>query len=284
MADAIISRGNTSVTIPLLEEPQTLTVGRDIGKPNLKTFAVGREDPVIMDSLSATDNWTITGLLSGANAYSDAKTLAEDIIKPRFSSALELDLSSLPSKSKYDVVPATGSALALSYRPGERNLVGVQLSLAGVDEAIGGPQQSQTYPSPDNGQGVKIDLSGTSVTLTSDLTVKRTVGRPDVKLQPNPSSLPIGVDRNKPATDTFEISGRLTGNSAESNAQTLEEDILRKDLGSGGLTLHFQSGLFGLDAYPVAPTGSQAGRTTFSTAQTGEVNVPKLNLRVISAR
>jgi hypothetical protein len=84
--------------------------------------------------------------------------------------------------------------------------------------------------------------------------------------------------------DRFEISGRLTDSNAESDAQTLEGTLARKQLGSGGMNLHFQSNLFNLDKYPVTVDGSAAVRTTFSTAQTGEVNVPTLNLRVVDSR
>lgn len=282
-ANATLSRGGTSVDIPLIEDPNTLVMARDIGKPTQKIRDVGREDPVIMDSLNANDNWTIAGILHGSNAYSDAKTLAETIIKPRLSSALTLDLSDLPNKSSYSVVPTLESSLRLTYVPGIRKLVGVQLSLATVDSVANtsSDQNSQSYSSPDSGSGIKLARSSNSVTLTNNLEVTRTVGRPGITLNPNPATLPIAIDQNRPATDRFEISGDLTSSSAESNATTLEEDVLRQQLGSGDLTLHFLDNLFSLDAYPVTPDGSGAGRTTFQSGQIGQVGVPSLKLRVI---
>lgn len=282
-ANAAVSRGSTSVTIPLLGEAGNLSVARDVGKPTAREQSVGREDPRTHDYFSAGDAWTVAGVLHGSTAYADAKTLAEDLIKPRATTGtpLQLDLSDLPSRGTYDVAPTSASALTLTYAPGEKDLVGVQLSVSVVASTFGGSQTDTSSSTPDSGDGIKLDRSGTSITLSNDLEVVRKVGRPNSELSRQPDTLPRLVDQNDPAADVFEISGALTGSSAESNAQTLEERIVRDRLGTDTLTLHFQGSLFTLDAYTVVPTGSQSVRTVFNTAETGMVRVPTLALRVV---
>lgn len=282
MANATLSRGGTSVDIPLLSDGNTLAVARDIGKPTVEYHDVGREDPLPADHLNAGDAFTFVGLLHGSNAYSDAKTLV-DLIKQRAvtGSPLQLDLSELPNKGTFDVAPITSSALSLAYVPGRKQIVGVQATLSAVEETFGGSQNEQTHATPDSGSGIKLTDGSNPVTITSDLEVVRKVGRPEGKPNPRPADLPTYIDMNDPASDVFEISGELTGANAEANATTLEETLIRSRKGQGSLTLHFQSSLFGLDAYNVMPEGSQALRTVFSAGTKGVVSVPKLALRVV---
>lgn len=282
MVDAVLSRGSTSVTIPLLEEEGNLLVARDVGKPTLNVNDVGREDPRTQDNMNAGDAFTFTGLLAGASAFSDAKTLAEDLIKPRATTGtpLQLDLSALPNRGTYDVAPTTQSACQLTYSAGEVNMVAVQCTLNVVSNTIGGDQTSRSTLSPDSGTGIKLDRGGTSVAMTNDLTVVRNVGRPNAELRPIPGDLPWLMDTRDPAVDEFEISGTFL-NSAESNSNTLEEDIVRARLGQSSLRLHFLGNEYGLDAYDVVPTGSQAVRTLFRSSETGVVPVPTMKLRVV---
>lgn len=285
MADAILTRDNgTSVTIPILEAGGTLAVARDIGKPNLQEEELGREDVFTQDQLSAGDAFTVTGRLRGSNAYADAKTLAEDIIKPQLPSGgpTTLDLSGLPSRSTYSVAPASKSACRLTYPVGEKDRVDVQLTLNVIDSVSSDDSQAgQSYPSPDAGDGVKLDRSGTSVTLRVDDEVQRTVGRPGIDLTPAATELPVAFDNNQPAVDEFELSGELVSDTAESDAQTLEESIIRPRLYSDTLDLHFLGSRYTLDAYPVAPVGSQAVRTVSRAGETGIIGVPALTLRVV---
>lgn len=283
MANATLSRGGTSVDIPLLTDGNSLAAARDVGKPTVNYHDVGREDPLPADHLNAGDAFTFVGILHGPNAYSESKTLAESLIKPRATTGtpLQLDLSDLPNKSTYDVAPVTSSALTLAYVPGRVDMVGVQATLNAVDTTVGGSQNAQTHSTPDAGDGIKLTDGTNSVTLTNDLEVVRKVGRPNGKLNPRPADLPTYIDENDPASDVFEISGELTGPNAESDAQTVEETLVRTRQGSDSLTLHFQSSLFGLDAYNVMPEGSQSVRTVFNTGVTGVVSIPKLALKVV---
>lgn len=284
MADAVLSRGGTTVTTPLLQSGGSLAVARTVGKPTLREAAVGNEEPRAQDYKNAADTWTIAGLLHGPSAYSDAQSLAEDLIKPRATTGtpLQLDLSDLPNRGTYDVAPSTSNAAVLTYVPGGKELVGVQLSLSVVQETNGGSQDSQTHASPDTGTGVKLERGGSSITIQSDLEVKRKVGRPNADLHPRPDDLPVLIDKNAPASDVFEISGDFTSTSAESDALTLEETITRARLGDETITLHFLDDLFGLSAYTTVPAGTGAVRTVFETGVTGVVSVPTLNLRVVN--
>ena len=286
MAVATLSRGSTSVDIPLLADGDTLLVARDVGKPTLQYHDVGREDPLPRDNLSAGDAFTFTGLLHESNAHTNAKTLAESLVKQRAESAtpLQLDLSDLPNKSTYDVAPLTSSALTLAYVPGRTSMVGVQATLNVVDTTLGGSQTTQTNASPDSGSGIKLTDGTSSVSLFDDLEVVRKVGRPTGETPPRPADLPTYIDQNDPASDVFEISGSLIGSNAYSDAVTLEETLVRSRQGQRSLTLHFQSGLFGLDAYDVMPEGSQAVRTVLKAGYTNEVSVPKLALRVVDTQ
>lgn len=284
MVDAVLSRGATSVSIPILGEGGDLAIARDVGKPTAEEYPVGQTSPHVEDNKNASDAWTVTGLLEGPTAYADARTIAEDIIKPRVESGtpIQLDLSALPNRGTYKVAAHTASAATLTYTPGRRQLVGVQLSLSVISDAFGGTQPSVADQSPDAGDGIKLDRNGTSVTLAVDQTLTRKVGRPESQLHEQPADLPRLIDKNAPASDIFELDGALVDGNATANAQTLEETIVRGRLGDDPLTLHFLDNLYGLGAYNVVPNGSQALRTTTDVGETGVVRVPKLALKTVS--
>jgi len=130
--------------------------------------------------------------------------------------------------------------------------------------------------------GITLARGGVSVTLRSDLNINRSAGRPNAELQPQPSTdRPKYIDKVRPASDTFEISGTFLTGTPEADAQTLAEDILLPPLGRSALTLTFENGLYGLGSYSVAPTGAQAGRVAWSAGETGIVSVSALSLRVV---
>jgi hypothetical protein len=279
---ATLSRNGTSVDIDLVGEGGDLSVARDLGKPNLDVNAVGAENPIHQDYQNAQDVWTVIGFLIGSNAYSDARTLAEDIIKPRLSSALTLDLSDLPERSTYDVVPAGQSACTLTYVPGTVDIVGVQCSLPVVSTVQGGTQNSTAPGSPGSGDGIKLTRTddSTSVTLSRKLTLTREVGRPELQLNPTNGELPIAIDENAPAADTWQLSGALVS-SATATASTLEADLLRPRLGDAAITLEFLGNQWGLQKYQTIPTGTQSLRTALSAGANGVVDVPTLELQSV---
>lgn len=128
--------------------------------------------------------------------------------------------------------------------------------------------------------GITLTRGTASITLTSDLDMERQVGRPNSELRPQPSDLPKYIDKNRSASDVFEITGEFTSSTAESDATTLSEQIIRPPLGRGSITLDF-SGLYGLQSYTVFPVGSQAGRVSYSAGEKGVVRVDALSLRVV---
>lgn len=280
---ATLTRNGTSVDLDLIGEGRDLVLARDVGKPTSQTHTTGAENPRYQDYQNAQDTFVLTAFLVGSGAYSDAKTLAEDIIKPRLSSALTLDLSALPSRSTYSVVPAPNSACTLSYVPGTVNIVGVQLSLPVVDRVQGGTQTAAGSSSPASGSGVRLTRSddGTSITLSRDLTLTRTVSRPSLELNPTNSELPIAIDQNEPAQDNWELSGDLVSSSANSDANTFEEDLIRPRLGDATIELEFLGNQWNLDKYTTAPTESRAIRTSLSAGQKGVMSVPTIQLQTV---
>lgn len=138
MATATVSRGTTSVTFDLYEEGGNLLVARDVGKPTADTQPVGREDPRSSDHKSAIDAFTVVGQLVGSSAYADAQTLAESLVKPYSDgTALELDLSAIPSLGIYEVAVSSDRALQLGYEPGKVDWVSLQLSVTVVGSTVG---------------------------------------------------------------------------------------------------------------------------------------------------
>lgn len=128
---------------------------------------------------------------------------------------------------------------------------------------------------------ITLSRGGTSITLTDGLSVQRSVGRPQSELRPRPGPLPNYTDKQRPASDIWEISGEFTTSTAGEDVRTLQEDILRPPLGRGTLTLTFDNSLFGLGSYDVFPAGSQAGRISYAAGETGYVTVEKITLQVV---
>jgi len=130
--------------------------------------------------------------------------------------------------------------------------------------------------------GIKLDRNGTSITLRTNLAVQRAAGRPNAELQETAAEdRPKYIDKVRPASDVFTISGVFFTGTPEADAKTLIEDILLPPLGRSGLTLTFENGLFGLGSFTVAPSGTQAGRVAYSAGETGVVSVANLELRVV---
>jgi hypothetical protein len=139
MVDGTISRGNTSVTFRLWQEGGNIVIGRDIGKPQGKFKTVSRQAPRSNDFLSSSDRFTVLGVLTGSNAYADAKTLAEDLVIPHSGGTpLQLDLTAVTGiNTVYDIGVPSGNALQLEYRPGRRDRVDLQLSVPVVSATVG---------------------------------------------------------------------------------------------------------------------------------------------------
>lgn len=129
---------------------------------------------------------------------------------------------------------------------------------------------------------ITLTRNGTSITLTDALDMSRQVGRPEAEVRGKPGELPNYIDKQRSASDVFELSGEFTSSNARSDATTLVEDIIRPPLGRGSLTLDF-GGTWGLQSYSVFPPGSQAARVSVQAGEgVNRVHVNKLTLRVVN--
>lgn len=134
---ATLSRGGTSVTFDVIGEGGTPVVIWDVGKPNASEQRSGRENPRSQDFWSGLRQVAVRGEMDRSSAYSDAKTMAEQLIKPYSGGTpLELDLSQLQNHGVYEVAPLQ-NALVLQYPPGSTDVVIVDLSLPVVSSTVG---------------------------------------------------------------------------------------------------------------------------------------------------
>jgi hypothetical protein len=286
MVQASLSRGSTSVTFQVEQEPGGQTVIQTTGKPQQEILETSSRDPRVSDQFAAVKSLTVNGYIDGSNAYEDARVMAEDLVKPHSNGApLQLDVSNLDGFSTYDVAPDNASALKLTYNPGERRFVRVAMSVTQVDETIGGAasdDQTGSGTTPNDGGGVTITNPGTntSVTINEDLTVTRTVGRPNTTIRPDPTGVTY-VDKNRAAEDVFEIEGQLVSGTARSDSQTLI-NILSASRGRQGLDLTFDNHLYGLGSYDVSAVGGESGRRIVSASEPGMASVRNITLRTIT--
>lgn len=141
MTEAILSRDGTSVTITLgPADGEGMSNAIDVGKPRSDMSDAGTVDPRSIDHWGGFKTITLNGYFDGDTAYSDAQTLAEDLIKP-YSDGNDLvfDATSLPEFDETVLVaPTNQRACVLTYEPGGvTNMVGVELSLPMVSNTLG---------------------------------------------------------------------------------------------------------------------------------------------------
>jgi hypothetical protein len=285
--DATITHNglNQSVTFPVMQESGTPLFSVDIGKPELSTYESGELNPRFNDSRSGLENYTITAQLRGLSAYSDAITLA-NIIKSRTGNGAELTVSlsgtDIPSAyptSATTVAPAAEQerALELTYAPGRRNVVDVELSLTRVNSVRGTANQAATTPTASGSGPTQLTDGTTTVSMDKDIAITRTVGRPNSTIRSSTSQHPNYIDHRKTAYDAFDIEFQLTDN-AQTKVVNLARNLIQPQLGVSPLTLDFQ-GLFGMGAFDVIPSGSQSLRYQRIAGQKSIENTPTLSLR-----
>lgn len=124
---------------------------------------------------------------------------------------------------------------------------------------------------------VTIRRNGTAVTLQHNLTLTRTVSRPNANLRERPTGLPEFEDRRKSAFDEWELTALVT-NMADAN--TLRDDIIAPRLGVSPLELDFD-GLYGLGTYDVFPPGAQSLRISRRTGERDILRINPLTLRTV---
>lgn len=139
MVDATLSRGATSVTFHIWQEAGNLAIARDVGKPELKVQEVSRETPRSADLKSGLDQLTVLGVLTGPDAYADADTIAEDLIKPHSGGVpLNLDLTGVTGfDTVFEVGVPSANAYQCDYVPGRKDRVDISLTVPIVSDTIG---------------------------------------------------------------------------------------------------------------------------------------------------
>lgn len=288
MTTLTLSRGATSVDVEWLGEAPDPILVYSASKPNQEINPVSNIDPRVSDQFQNVKQFTINGYLTGANAYTDARSLAGELIKPHSGgTALQLDLSNIDGFGTYDVAPSQQNAVDISYPPGQRDLVPVSFSLPVVDTTIAGSATETTSVSsvtPGNGGSVTLSnpTNGESLTISQNLNVSRTVGRPNSTIRPNPSSVTY-IDKVRSAQDVFEVSGRVSDATARADSVTLIEDVLGTPLGRDSLTLTFDNNLYGYESFDVVPSGAESGRMVVSASEKGLVSINGLSLRVVTS-
>lgn len=139
MARASLSRGDTSVSLELYERSGNPLVSRDVGKPQSKVYETSKLDPRFGDQRAGLDVITIIGQFRGSDAYTRARTLSEDLVKPHSGGVpIEVDLSQVTGFGVYDTVASEAGACRLHYPSGQTDWVSVQLSLNVVSDIIAG--------------------------------------------------------------------------------------------------------------------------------------------------
>ena len=156
-----------SLTFPIMQESDKPVFSVDYGKPNMNVYQHGELQPRTKESRSRLEQYRIVSQLIGEFAYNEAILLADMIKSRQGGDGDELVLSvsgnNLPDVYPTDeqiVAPAAeqASALKLTYSPGRKNVVDVELTLTAVDTVRGEPSQEAVTPF-DTGNG-PVTLSG----------------------------------------------------------------------------------------------------------------------------
>jgi len=280
---ATISRGSTTVTLPLVSDSTgTPLAVRGLGKPNLNMQNTGGINPRFADQWSGLDSYTLTGRFVGESAYSDAIALADLVKTNGGGEPLILNIDSDEFDSNIEVAPAAGqqSALSLSYEPGTKDVVIIDVSFTRVQGTRGSVVQEAVTPTASGNGPITISANGQSVELNLDVTVDRGVGRPESSIRKSPQSDPIYTDKAKTAHDEFELTAQVTQNTIPTINDLV--DIFRPQLNRTPVTLNF-NGLYGMGAMNVVPSGSEAIRFTRNAGQNGISIIPKITLRRVQA-
>ncbi|QAS68874.1 hypothetical protein HFTV1-gp41 [Haloferax tailed virus 1] len=281
MVDATLSRGGTSVDIPLVEEGGEILLSSTFGKPEVNVRKSGGSlNPRVIDSWSGLQTFQLVGKLYD---YSTSHQLA-DLVKTASTTPLELQIPQDAYPDTVTVAPAAGqaSALTLEYPAGRKDLVDVSLSLTRVDpnSVRGVGDQQATTPTTTGTGPVEVTAGGTTVQLpSSGLSVERTVGRPNDAVRRVPRQAdPRYEVKAKVTNDVFTFSFETLDN-IPATLNALTDNVFREQLGRDGVTLDF-NGLLGLGSVKAIPVGSSPFRQVHQAGR-GWVTVPTLEFRRI---
>jgi len=284
MTTATITKGSTSVSISLSAEGGTDLALWDLGKPEAELRKTGAAFPRSSDRYSGLQNITLVGKLFGDSAYSDAITLSEMLSSDLDGDKLRLDidLPEYPDNMLVALGAGQDGALSLSYSPGRKNMVDVQLSFTRVGE-IGGSSGDRTITTPTaTGTGpITLSAGSETVEMETDITVERSIGRPQDTIRRKPlAPLPIYYNKHKSISETISV-GFLLHQTPVTDIQAIVENIFQQQLGRQGLSLDF-NGIYGLGEFTVIPIGSAPFRTARLAGREGEVRVPTFDFSRIT--
>lgn len=281
MVTATLSRGGTSVDLPLIETGGTPLISVDYGKPELQIQNTGTINPRALDQWSGIESYRLSGRLVGSSAYDDAITLADLVKSGDDGNGLILDVPGLDEiDSNIRCAPAAGQeeALVLEYPPGQREMLNFDLSLTRINQSLADvSDQTATTPTAAGSGPIEIRGNGSTVEMTRGVSVTRSCGRPAATVRRASNSRnPNYYDKFKSAFEGFEISFE-TGPDALSDVTDIV-DMFKAELGRDALTLDF-NGIFGMGEFDVVPQGSGALRNSRQAGEQGVVIIPTVSLR-----
>jgi len=281
-----LSRGQTSVEIPVVEEGGQPLILVDKGKPEAEFKNVQGANPRFVDFFSQLENYNILGRFFGTDAYQQAIKLADLIKEPSAGTPLQLDipdrLGEFPD-SKIEVAPSAGSdeAVSFAYNAGRTDWIDIDLGLTRVSNTIGSDAGQAVRTPTATGDGpIELTDGNRTVSFESDVNVSRGIGRPLSTASRSTQEFVRYVDKPKAAVDRFEITTQFTSNS-QTAIGTLR-DIIGQTLNRDTLTLDF-NGIFDLGEFAVAPEGSSALRHVRRSGYGQAGRVPQLSLRRVRA-
>lgn len=279
MVEATLERGSTSLQLPIIDEGSGAPlVSVDYGKPEAGEAGKGEIDPRPSDHKSGSQTITLNCRLKRESAYSDTLALVDLIKSAHGGDETRLTIPLPEFDDNLLVAPSPQGALSVTYEPGRREWVDVQLSFVRINDVQGATQDYSTPTATGDGP-ITLSGLGQSVELVNDITVERSVSRSNSNLSSTTFDLPNYIDHHKSAEDTFSLSCVFT-TDAVSKRQALTE-MFSTRLGYGSLTLDF-NGLYGMGVFNVVPEpGGQSLRVLRASAEEGIIRVPTLNLRVV---
>lgn len=249
-----LSRGSTSVSIPLVEESGEQLITKSLGKPNLRLRDSGGTNfPRTQDQWSGLQNYSIVGRVFD---YTDAHTLADLLSSADPDVPLILEPNLPEFDSLVEVAPSAGSdqALSITFPPGRRDNLNVGIELTRVNTVDGNTQSIET-PTQSGTGPITVEAGATTVTLPNTaIEVERTLGRPNDVIRRNQGVNPSYIPKKKPITETLSLSFQDILGTTSVFTQ-LTNAIFETNLGNEPVFLNF-NGLFGFGEFAVFPTGS----------------------------
>ncbi len=268
MADVTLTRGNISISFPLVEEGGQILAARTFGKPEVNVRKSGGTlNPRVNDRWSGIESLNLVGkIFEPATAHNLA-----DVIKSASTEPLEVAVPAPEYPDTMRVAPAAGQAgaLTLEFPAGRKNLIDVDLKLTrvGTVRGVGGQQASTPLSSGDGPVVVKAGRERIEIP-TADLSLSRSVGRPNDAVRRTPAGAdPRYQVKRKVAADTFTLSFE-TVDAIPQTLNKIVSSVFRSKLNRRGVVVDF-NGLLDLGAIRAIPIGSspfrevrQAGRKT----------------------